>query len=249
MSEIKTILSFGGGVDTTAILHMPEVMKTVDEVIFADTGGEHPETYEYMEKYSSPFIKKLGIPFTVVRGHENADGVTVESLEEACLRWKIIPSRMLRFCTEKFKLRPIKKYLDSKYPGEEIHAIIGIAWDEAGRINDTKWKDYKTHYPLVDSRATREHCKKIIKEAGWPVPPKSGCYYCPFQRISQWKDLRHSHPDLWERAIRMEENGSRFPEFLLSNFHAPLREVHSRLGMDLSEFIVEDEECGGVCFV
>lgn len=43
MSEIKTILSFGGGVDTTAILHMPDVMKTVDEVIFADTGGEQME--------------------------------------------------------------------------------------------------------------------------------------------------------------------------------------------------------------
>lgn len=245
---MKTILSFGGGVNTIAILHIPDVMGKVDEVIFADTGGEHPETYDYIRTYAEPFIKKLDIPFTVVRGHENADGVTVESLEEACLRWKIIPSRMLRFCTDKFKLKPIHKYLE-RYHGEEIHAVIGIAWDEAHRMNQSRWDSYIPEYPLVDRKITREGCIKIIREVGWPVPPKSGCFYCPFQRTKRWKEMRHSHPDLWNRAITMEENGSRFPDFLISNFNVPLRRVDARMGLDLDNFIEEDEECGGVCFV
>lgn len=247
---MTTILSFGAGVNTVAILHMQDVMNQVDEIIMADTGGEHPETYHYIQKYVIPFVEEHSIPFTVIRGQENADGVIAESLEEACLRWKIIPSRMLRFCTDKFKLKPIRKYVLNKYGEGEINAIIGIAFDEAHRMNDSRWSNYHTVYPLVDKKITREKCKAIIRETGWDVPPKSGCYYCPFQRVIQWKELRHNHPDLWERAIKLEENGSRFPDFLLSNFHVPLREIDRKIGTDLDKFIEEDgEECGGACFV
>ncbi len=246
-------LSFGAGIDTAAILHISEIMECVDFVMFADTGAENPETYAYMENYSIPFItEKLELPFVVVRGKENADGVTVDKLEDACLRWKIIPSRVLRHCTDKFKMRPMGRYIKEHFPGREVEAIVGIAWDEAYRMNNTKWNGYTPIYPLVDRKITREGCIsiKIIQDAGWPVPPKSGCTFCPFQRLDQWKALRHNHPLLFARAIALEENGSRFPEFLLSNFRMPLREASAKLGVDLSSFDgPEDEECGGVCMV
>ena len=38
---MKTYLSLGAGVDTTAILLMPDVMDKTDFVMFADTGGEN----------------------------------------------------------------------------------------------------------------------------------------------------------------------------------------------------------------
>lgn len=250
-----TFLSFGAGIDTTAILHIPEIMERVNFVMFADTGVENPETYSYMEKYSIPFITQdLKLPFVVVRGCEKADGVIVDNLEEACLRWKIIPSRVLRHCTDKFKMRPMGKYIADHYPGQEIEAIVGIAWDEVHRMNNGRWNGYTPIYPLVDRKLTRDGCKRIIREAGWPVPPKSGCAICPFQRKGQWKALRHNHPHIFARAIKLEENGSRFPDFLLSNFGIPLREVDVKLGIDLSAFDdsegserAEDDECGGVC--
>ena len=34
---------------------------------------------------------------------------------------------------------------------------------------------------------------------------KSGCYICPFQRIRQWVELRHKHPDLFCKAEQMED--------------------------------------------
>ena len=76
------LIHFGAGFDTTAILHIPEIMEYVDFVMFADTGAENPETYAYMENYSIPFIaEKLGLPFVVVRGKENADGVNYQRLK------------------------------------------------------------------------------------------------------------------------------------------------------------------------
>ena len=63
-----TFLSFGAGVQTTAMLIMLAQGKIhADAVIFADTGAEHPETYDYIERYDKPLCEKMGIPFLTVR--------------------------------------------------------------------------------------------------------------------------------------------------------------------------------------
>ena len=251
---MRTFLSLGAGVDTTAILRIPELVAQMDFVMFADTGGEHPETYEYIKNWIAPFLEEKKIPFIIVRGKENADGVEVENMEEAYLRWKIIPVRFLRHCTHRWKIRPMAKYVKETYPDEEVRAIIGFAFDEAERMNNEVWKDYTPWYPLVDKKITRDMCEKIIKDSGWPIPPKSGCFYCPFQRIDGWKELRYRHRDLWQRAINLEKNGAAYPDLTLSNFKKnkvplTLEEVDRRLGRTLDEFDedVEDPECGGAC--
>ena len=64
---MKTYLSLGAGVDTTAILLMPDVMDKTDFVMFADTGGENPETYSYLERYIKPYLEKIRRPLVVVK--------------------------------------------------------------------------------------------------------------------------------------------------------------------------------------
>ena len=46
----------------------------------------------------------------------------------------------------------------------------------------------------------------LIESNGLKNPGKSGCWFCPFQRISQWQRLRRKHPDLFCKAIKMEES-------------------------------------------
>jgi hypothetical protein len=48
-----------------------------------------------------------------------------------------------------------------------------------------------------------------IKAQGIPMPRKSGCFYCPSQKRSEWRELLDLHPDLYERAVAMEANASR----------------------------------------
>jgi hypothetical protein len=76
--------------------------------------------------------------------------------------------------------------------------LLGISADEAHRQPERI-------RPLVERGIDRRQCTQIILEAGLPVPRKSGCWLCPFQKLSQWRELYIRHPDLFERAARLEE--------------------------------------------
>jgi len=219
-------LSFGAGVQTTAILLMYPQIK-FDEVIFADTGSELPETYEYLEKYSKPFMEENGIKFTVVRANDKG----INSLEEYCLHYKLIPSMQIRWCTDKFKTKPIEKYLLSK-PKEDfpITGIFGISYDEAHRVKKPRYEWWLLEYPLVELKMTRQDCIKVIEKKGYPIPPKSGCFFCPFRTKKQWEELYIKHPDLYERAIRLEENSRDFEKFKLLPSKKSLRELREEFG-------------------
>ena len=251
-----TYLSLGAGVDTTAISLMPDIMDQVDFALFADTGGENPETYDYIEKYLKPHFQEIHKPLVIVRGQENVNGEPVTNMEQAYLGWKMIPVRFMRHCTDKWKIRPMHRYLTENYPNETLRVVIGFAYDERLRANTTRWSGQVTWYPLIEKKMTRDDCERYIMRQGYPVPPKSGCFYCPFQRLDQWKQLRVNHPDLWERAIQLEKNGSHYPEMTLSNFRKKgkpltLAEVDMKLGKTLYEFDsdIAEEECSGACMV
>ena len=48
---MKRIVSFGGGSNSTAVLiNMVKHQIIPDEILFADTGGEHPHTYEFIKE-------------------------------------------------------------------------------------------------------------------------------------------------------------------------------------------------------
>lgn len=76
-------------------------------------------------------------------------------------------------------------------------SMLGIAADESWRMPLAK-------RPLVDRGIGRDGCVQIIEGAGLPVPHKSGCYICPFQRNDQWRELWMRHSALFERAAGLE---------------------------------------------
>ncbi len=240
-------MSFGAGVQTTALM----VTDHFDEIVFADTGAEWPETYEYLEKIVLPYVQEHNIKFTVVRGQETLEGKLATTLEDYCLQRRITPSRQHRWCTDRYKIKPIRKYV--KAQGWELPAtsVMGISYDEFHRMHTPHWHEYTFEYPLVDKRLTRQDCERIIKEHGLPVPRKSGCYYCPFQRIAMWKELYLNHPDLFGRARQLEEVSKSYPKYVLCGNGKSLAQIAGRLGEgshSLDDFI--SEPCDqGYCMV
>jgi hypothetical protein len=200
-------LSYGGGVNSTAMLFLIIKKKLpLDEVIFSDTGAEMPETYDYLPKIQE-YCKKIGIKFTIVRGkvgigRENT--IYTNNLRDYCFKVRIIPFRKFRSCTEKFKIVPIHNYLKKTY-GCKIVMYIGFDFGELRRKRSSTidWIEYR--HPLIDAEINREGCKQVIIEAGFPVPDKSGCYICPFQKISDWKELMLKHRNLFDDAMLLEE--------------------------------------------
>ncbi len=76
--------------------------------------------------------------------------------------------------------------------------------------------DYVVNHPLVDMKINRLECRKIIKKAGIPQAGKTGCYICPFQRISQWRELLDIHKEIFLKVEALEKNGKKYPGTYIS---------------------------------
>lgn len=203
------ILSFGAGVNSVAlVIWLVENQKPLDQVVFADTGGEVPETYGYL-KIMEKYLQDRGIPLRrVVR----PSGGT---LYDTCWNRRVIPSAVWRWSTRDFKVGPIHRYYRSL--GTHVYQYMAIAYDEVERMKDSRVEYVTNLYPLVDARITRRGCLEIIARAGLPEPVKSGCFFCPFNSIGRWRWLYEEHPDLFDKAVMLEENSKHFPSQRLTD--------------------------------
>lgn len=232
------VLSMGGGVNTTALLIKD--IDIYDKVVFADTGDEHPRTYQYIEDYLKPYA---GNKWVTVRNDK------YDSLYDFCKKTNQVPIRRWRWCTKDFKIRPIRKYYRSVLKATKQNPVIqyiGIALDESHRANFSHLepKYIKSEYPLLDYKMTRRDCLMYIQKHGWPEPAKSGCYYCPFATNRYFKLLPK---DLLDKAIALEENVKRFPEVTIKD--KPLRILTAQDSNTLDDYIDEATCDSGHCMV
>lgn len=208
----KALISYGGGVNSTAmIIHLFERGKFYP-IVFADTGSEQPETYQFIKYFESFLEKKYGAFINVIspKTHKHLYAPRIikayaNSLEEMCLKTGVVPFIAFRWCTADWKRDPIRKW--GKEQDIYTH-LIGIAVDEVKRAKKKKDGRYYNEYPLIGADIDRNECVEIIKRAGLIPPKKSGCFFCPYQRKREWKKLLEKHPELFKRAETMEENAS-----------------------------------------
>jgi len=213
---LRRIFSFGGGVQTTAavILIAQGEIEEVDELIFADTVSEKPETYWYMENYIKPILKKLNKPLTIIKSH--LPSYSYGDMYAHYWRLATIPSVIQRRCTDHFKLRPIAKY----YKGQEVEMMIGFSLDEAHRSRKKRTLWANESYPLIEMQITAADCRRIIQDYGYPIPTKSSCFFCQYQRVPEWNWLKNNHPDLFQKALDLE-----------AHFHERRPEMKDQFGL------------------
>jgi hypothetical protein len=209
------VVSYGAGTNSTALLvGMKENNETPDLILFADTGGERPSTYKYIELMQI-WLKSIGFPeITVVKKvDKNGDILT---LEQNCINKKMIPSVAYGYktCSQKYKIAPQDKFMNNYYPakevwkrGDKITKLIGFDAGEPQRaLIDYSCKKYGYRHPLIEWNWGREECKEAILRAGLPQAGKSACFFCPNSNPSEIKELNAIHPELMERCIKMEQN-------------------------------------------
>ena len=100
---MKAYLSHGMGVNSTALMLLLEEWGIEFESVFVDHGGDYPETYEYLD-----YLQNQGYEITVIK--PEVEGCN--TILEYCRKYRIIPSFHFRWCTDKFKLRPLKQYIE-----------------------------------------------------------------------------------------------------------------------------------------
>ena len=202
-----TILSMGLGQDSHTILfkivHDPEFKARYAPhkllVLFADTGNEHPHTYQYMNEVTIPFCEKHNIEFISITNDMGYHGNTWQSLTG---QWEsgnptIGSVAYPKTCTHNLKLIPqyrfVEEYISKNYPGivnnnrkkgyvqfakyyGKIRWLVGIAKGEESRVADAEaetalWKKQAVavEYPLIDIGFDRTSCLKYLTRLSWKI--------------------------------------------------------------------------------
>lgn len=203
------IASYGAGTNSTAFLiEMVRLGERVDAICFADTGGERPGTYAYIELFSAWLVARGYPAITILK-----KGGRQETLEENCLRLSMLPSLSYGFkgCSHKYKIEPQEKFANNWAPakaawkaGVKVTKLIGYDMDEPHRAAIPEDKKYTYRYPLLEWQWGRDECVEAIHAAGLPQPGKSACFFCPSSTKPEILALKREHPDLLERALSLE---------------------------------------------
>jgi hypothetical protein len=211
-------MSFGGGVQSTAMLVLAAQGK-IDyrTAFFCNVGedSENPATLEYVRDHSLPFANTHGIEFVELRRTlRSGSPETVMGRILSPTKSVGIPVRMndsgapgTRQCTQDFKIKVVAKELRRRGATKDNPAMValGISLDEFHRARTSSGMDYELlDYPLIDMRITRQDCINIINDAGLPTPPKSSCFFCPFHTKAAWREQARSEPELFLRSVELE---------------------------------------------
>lgn len=160
---MKKVVSFSGG-RTSAYLCKAMIDKFGREnvdFIYMDTGGEHPNTYEFIRNVNKHFDLNL----TCLRGDFSRPigkgvGYNIVSIDDigpdlAPFKGMIskygVPYIGGAFCTDRMKLKPYKKYCDDTYESKNYETWLGIRADEPARVFGSKlYKSLKEIIALDD---------------------------------------------------------------------------------------------------
>jgi hypothetical protein len=216
------VVSYGGGVNSTALLIALKYKNIIpDDIIFADTQAEMPETYQYLEIFNQWLINN-GMPsITVVKQNSfthRKTGQQYSSIEEKCLLSHELPSKAYGHssCALQYKILPMDKYVKNKYQnllkeGVKIRRLIGYHAGEIRRMlkhNISEDKIFIYEYPLIDYGLSQGHCNVLIANEGLKIPPKSSCFFCPNRKPLEVLELREKYPDLYKRGCDIENNAN-----------------------------------------
>lgn len=263
------VLSYGGGVQSTALLALQaEGVINYSAFLFANVGedSENPETIDYLNNVAIPFADKHGIRFIVGNATFGGEPDSVLRGQLRRKRSALIPGfvqgggMLTRSCTYSYKIVVVNKMIRD-LGINKAHIGIGFSTDEMRRVTEPTWTEvYKRpplqtirEYPLIDLNISRANCYSIIKNAGLPEPPKSACWFCPFLSRSEWIEMKKHHPDRFQAAIDLEnkinearKNAGSKPIFL----HRSKLPLADAVPDQLSMFDILDDDlnCGtGYC--
>lgn len=234
-----TVLSFGGGQDSTTLLYLyaydAEFRKAYAPndflVVMSDTGNEHDETYDHVQKIKN-FCQMKEIPFVMITPEMGYHGNNWDTLTDQFEAKNTIGSKAYpKTCTDRLKIKPIYKFLEdwiadkydlargrkkafkefAKVYGK-INMMIGIAKGEETRMQQGEsgevWRDLSinTLYPLVDLGLDRQGCQDKIESYGHSIPMPSNCMFCPWLSEQELIWLDRFQPEKFAYWEELEAN-------------------------------------------
>jgi len=224
MTAIPRVLSYGGGLDSFAML-LEAIRRNdrPDVAVFCDVAdpahgdpGEWPSTYRHLCQVVLPLCAREGIEFIwldteryPVRGGTDGQARSLFAWLEA--RKQIPVAGPNRICTRVAKVERFEAWARDRFQGEPIEVWVGFeAGEEARAAKDpnagsgTSWR--RNRFPLIEWSLCRCRCEQIVRESGYPVPRKSACVFCPYASKGDWQTFAAELLDQFARVVELEAN-------------------------------------------
>jgi len=203
---MKTVISYGGGVQSTALVVLAMQRGWgIDEIVHVDLlDAESPATREYVTHFAHWLRETHQRDITVIQRDLYGDMLANPAFTPAPWRAADGSFMLRRQCTRQYKVEPIRRYLYDRYKRERIRLMLGISVDEFHRMRDSGSARIENVYPLVDERLTRSDCRALLERAGLTAPPKSSCWFCPYRSARSQAELMRQYSALREMAEELE---------------------------------------------
>ena len=208
---MKYIAMLSGGQDSSAmVLRLLELKEPIDYIIFCDTGLEHDEMYEYIDKLDAFFQRKYNKSIIRLHPKNNFEHWVYGKISRGENIGKIrgVPA-ILDMC---YWRREAKQYpFDRWIKKEGIKKYVqynGFVFGESERVENAP--DYVTA-PLYDWKWKEADVQKYLKENEMENKlyqhfTRTGCAICPRQSEGSKYMLYKHYPKHWEYMKEIEKN-------------------------------------------
>ena len=250
-------LSLGWGVQSFTLAAMVALgdLEPVDVAIHADTTHEASGTYDFAAHWT-PWLEQRGVRVVTVVDKRPEIVTNRVGGKIFIPSFTATPSanggQLRRQCTQRWKIAPMRRWLQANRNGAHVEQWLGISLDEFQRVKDSDVK-YITHrWPLIENRMTRWDCVRYLEVNGLEVPPKSACVFCPYHNAAAWRDMKTQGGADWQKAVEVDEaiRKVRPPyDLFLHPARIPLVDVDLRSEQDKGQLSLWDAECTGICGV
>lgn len=223
----SNVVSLSGGKDSTAMLLMLlERGEDIADIVFFDTGWEHPEMYEHLDKlenYIGRKITRLAPRLPIGTDTDKAPfdwlfsdlPIVKRGTSEVHRIGRGWPCAARRWCSGVKRDAINAHFLGLTHRqglNLPLFQCIGFAADEQKRVENRKCRGkwYKTRFPLVEwgitEKAALDYCLKHgFSWSGLYVWfSRVSCFCCPLQSLSELRILRREFPELWKKMLLME---------------------------------------------
>lgn len=213
-------LSLSGGKDSeAAFLRALEEGLKLDEVVAVDLGDDFPAIYDTL-LFTASVCMREGIKFTVLTIPETDEyREFVERTGQKIGMFEFLAFHHVKesgevgygWCGKQRWGTAIKKQLlNNYYQSKERFVVeyVGIAADEAHRIDIEPHKNYAKAYPLIKWQMTEANCLQYCYEHGiewkqdgirlYDILDRVSCMHCQQKNLKELRNIRKHLPELWD---------------------------------------------------
>jgi hypothetical protein len=249
------IISLGWGVQSFTLAAMSAIgdLPKVDAAIHADTRHESILTYEFSKRWTS-WLAERGVNVVTVQpldsdfyNRDNLNGLGAPPLYTASKNKG--DGQMMRSCTQRWKIAPIRRWLQENRKEAKVEQWIGISLDEFQRMKESQVSYIKHYWPLIDKKMTRSDCILWLQKNGIEVPVKSSCTFCPYHNTAEWTRVKNTPSD-WQEAVLVDDKirDARLPyKLFVHPSRKPLSSIDFRTPQEKGQLDLWEEECEGIC--